>query len=68
MFEKPKAEKEGKEHQEALEHWTALRDGYAPMVEIARPFPAVGACTDRGSAPGRTIRRYRSPPSLTFPI
>lgn len=43
MFEKHKADKEAKEHQEALEHWTALRDGYAQMVEMAMSFPGAAS-------------------------
>jgi hypothetical protein len=38
MFEKRRAEKEAKEYQESLARWTAERDGYAQMVEMAASF------------------------------
>jgi hypothetical protein len=43
MFEKHRAEKEAKEYQEALARWTAERDGYAQMVEMAASFSGSAA-------------------------
>jgi hypothetical protein len=39
MFEKRRAEKAAQEHQEAMARWTAQRDGYAQMLEVAKSFP-----------------------------
>ena len=44
MFEKHKAEKEAKEYGAALASWTAERESYAQLVDIAKNFP--GAFSD----------------------
>ena len=44
MFEKRKAEKAAKEQQETLANWTAQRDGYAHLLDVAQGFN--GSATD----------------------
>lgn len=38
MFEERRAKQAAKEYQQALDRWTALRDGYAELLRVARDY------------------------------